>query len=515
MADAVVFRADAGIALGNGHVMRCLALADALRARGARCLFVCRDVPGHLGSVIAARGHAVRLIAEGLANAGRGDGGCIAGDAHATIAAMEGMRPDWLVVDHYRLDRQWEAALRPWCDRILAIDDLADRPHDCDVLLDQTLGRSAVDYHRLTPASCRILTGPHYALLRQRFSELRPAALGRRSEARVGQILVTMGGVDRDNHTTMVLQALDRTRLGEGVRIVVVLGPTAPWRAEVTARARAMRHRTDVLVDVADMPGLIAASDLAVGAAGSTSWERCCLGLPAVLLVLADNQRPTAAALDAAGAAVCLPEEREDDLARTVQALVDDPGRLAKMAACASKLCDGAGAGRVAEAMMGKAVIRPLVEGDLEMVLAWRNHDAIRSCMFNAEPIAWADHCAWFERTRADARRYLFVFEVEGLPSGFVSFTPATDDSNVFEWGFYKAPDAARGTGRRLGETALNHAFARLGARRVIGRVLADNLPSLRLHAGLGFQREQDGEESTLFTLSAADWAARSTRLDA
>ncbi len=312
----IAFRVDASLQTGSGHVMRCLTLADALKTRGADCHFICREHPGHLLDVIRQRGHTVTgLSARNSMSAMSATViripvhaewlGCDWQiDAQETAGILADQQPDWLVVDHYALDQCWEAFLAPHYKKLMVIDDLADRPHSCDLLLDQNLGRKVEHYVQWVPTHCRVLTGPQYALLRPEFSAMRTYSLQRRqSQPALRQLLVTMGGVDHSNATGQVLQALKTCALPVDCRITVVMGLTAPWLKNVQELASEMPWPTDVVVNVGDMARRMADSDLAIGAAGSTSWERCCLGLPTMMVVLADNQRAAAQALDATCAA--------------------------------------------------------------------------------------------------------------------------------------------------------------------------------------------------------------------
>ena len=321
----IALRADASLQIGTGHVMRCLTLANALAARGADCEFICRAHKGNLIDFIRGKGYVAHSlpVAHEASSASTGPGSADstpnlahshwlgatqAEDAEACAPILSAHRPDWLIVDHYALDARWERALAPHYRKLMVIDDLADRPHACDLLLDQTFGRDAADYRPLVPASCRLLCGSQYALLRPEFAALRPYSLQRRARRpALRELLITLGGVDKDNVTSQVLEALRACPLSASCRITVVMGTTAPWLGEVRTQAQGMPWPTRVLVGVSDMARLITDSDWAIGAAGSTSWERCCLGLPAIVLVLADNQIESSKALHAAGLAVVIP----------------------------------------------------------------------------------------------------------------------------------------------------------------------------------------------------------------
>jgi len=267
-------------------------------------------------------------------------------DAQQTSEALRGESVDWLVVDHYALDYRWEQALRPHCQNLMVIDDLADRPHDCDVLLDQNLGRSAQDYGGLLKPQTVTYIGPQYALLRPEFAKLRIQSLARRTQPQLKHLLITMGGVDKDNATGQVLQALTACQLPADLRISVVMGPHAPFLADVKQKASRMFWPTQVLVGVNAMAQLMSESDLCIGAAGGTSWERCCLGLPTIICVLAVNQREISASLESVGAAVAI-DAKQLIVQTKLATLIVDQNKLHLMSKCAAVLTDGLGADRI------------------------------------------------------------------------------------------------------------------------------------------------------------------------
>ncbi len=344
--------------------MRCLTLADALRERGARCSFVCRPHPGHLLALIAQRGHQALALPELQEGGQPNNNGTVhanwlgtdwATDAQDTQQALightGGQPEDWLVVDHYALDARWEEALRPQAKRIMVIDDLADRPHACDLLLDQNLGREAKHYGGLLKGELTTLVGPQFALLRPEFAALRAQSLARRqSNPQLRRLLITMGGVDKDNATGKVLEALRHCDLPTDLLISVVMGPAAPWLAQVQELAASMTRPTQVLTGVKNMAELMAKSDLAIGAAGSTSWERCALGLPTVLLILAANQQSGAMALQSHGAAlIAAGAQQLNAIVSTLFSPHKQDVALRNMSQAAEQLTQGDGASKVVE----------------------------------------------------------------------------------------------------------------------------------------------------------------------
>lgn len=357
----IAFRADASVQIGTGHVMRCLTLADALRAQGHECFFICRDHPGNLSEVIAQRGFELYLLSQemrALHSTGSEDaatpehaqwlGVPWQHDAEQTLNALNGQKTDWLVVDHYALDARWERRVGAHANKIMVIDDIADRPHECQLLLDQNLGRKAQDYNGLLPETCTRLIGPHYALLRPEFAELREASLERRQTPKLERILITLGGVDQDNVTSQVLGALAQSPLPPETELDIVMGASAPALEQVRRQAETLPYRATVGVNVTDMAKRMCTADFCIGAAGSTSWERCCLGLPTVTMVLAENQKEAAEAIARQGAAFVI--KNTEHLQTELDCLLTDnqlAEKLVAMSKAGTSLVDGLGCQRV------------------------------------------------------------------------------------------------------------------------------------------------------------------------
>jgi UDP-2,4-diacetamido-2,4,6-trideoxy-beta-L-altropyranose hydrolase len=316
----IVFRVDSSPLISGGHVMRCLALADRLAAAGHDTRF-------------ERSGHALaRIPAMSPAAGERWDRDIMTdADQSADAAAFRtevGEGADWIVVDHYRLDARWERAARGGGSRLLVLDDLASRPHDCDLLLDPTLGRAAEDYRGHVPADCRLLLGPAFALLGPGFAAERPAALERRrTMGPVTRILVSLGSGDDG---------------GSGEAAAAAAAAAFP-------EATIDRAGGATPVEPQQMAALMRDADLAIGAGGTTSWERCCLGLPSIVLPIADNQRLIVKRLAAAGVALAI--AGVDQLTAALHELAD-PATRAPMAAAAFAICDGEGIGRAVAAML-------------------------------------------------------------------------------------------------------------------------------------------------------------------
>lgn len=534
----IAFRVDSSSQIGSGHLVRCLALADRLRERGDSCEFICRAHRGHRIDLIRARGFPVDvlppIVEESFPELSSDSvvvykswlGTSRRQDAAETIHALGRTRPDWLIVDHYAIDATWENILRERVDHILVIDDLADRKHDADVLLDQNLGRRRQDYASLVSARCDLLIGPKHALLRPEFAELREYSLARRSNPRFKRLLISMGGVDADNATGHILAGLQQAIPMDDLSITVVMGSGAPWLSAVRKQTAESRWPCEVHVDVTNMAQLMADSDLAIGAAGGTSWERCCLGVPSIIVILADNQREAASALTTAGAGHLLGGKGDDIAAGISSALVllNNANSLKRMSRAAAKICDGLGLARILDHLHQKEAfnktvsacrVRIMVEGDLEQVLRWRNHPDIRKYMYTQHEISLAEHKKWYGRVSQESCNHLLIVEEDGVALGFVKITEIRP-GGVAEWGFYVAPGSAKGTGRKLGSAALTYAFESLRLHKVCGQALDSNERSIALHRSLGFKEEGiqhgqhfDGEQYHsiyCFGLLSSDW---------
>ena len=355
----IVFRCDASIQIGSGHVMRCLTLAAEMTNQGAECSFICRQHDGNLLEEIQKHGYKVYplplesdLYTEINNKAALAHADWLAStqqrDAELCYSIVKKMQPDWLIVDHYSLDESWEKSLQPYCKRLMVIDDLADRKHNCDVLLDQNFGRNSQDYIAYVNKDCELLCGSNYALLRPEFAEWRGYSIGQRQHNKLASVLINLGGVDKDNITTKILKALQNKSLPDHCSITIVMGSTSPWIESVKQQAAIMQWHTVVKMGVNNMAELMANSDLAIGAAGSTSWERCCLGLPTIMLVLADNQRAIANVLEGARAALIFDINMlEAEPLAFDQCIESVVPKMKEMSKAASKVTDGLGALRL------------------------------------------------------------------------------------------------------------------------------------------------------------------------
>lgn len=479
--------------------MRCLTLADALKSHGARTCFVCRHLPEYLAGKLAEHGHELRLIASA---ASQGQVEELHGLAHASwlgvsqetdaadsLQALSGESWDWLVVDHYALDSLWESAMRQAASRIMAIDDIADRQHDCEILLDQNYyDDMEARYRNKVPAHCWLLLGPRYALLREEFRQLRTRVQGRQGEVR--RLLVFFGGVDAENHTGRAIAALSGLDL-PGVQVVVVIGSQHPRRDLIEAECARSGYACHVQTD--RMAELMAKADLALGAGGTAVWERCCLGLPTVAISTARNQERQL--VDAAEAGlVCLPElgaDLEQEIRTHVLALQGNGYYRRQLSRTGMQLVDGLGAQRVADGMGCDGIgLRLAGMDDAERLFAWRNHPSVRAVSFNKQEISRVDHQRWMAATLNNTRRMLLIGERLGEPFGVVRFD--LNDEGSAEISIYL--DAAKQSSG-LGGCLMRAAERWLQMRHpevasIMAQVRGGNERSHRLFAHAGYEAQ-------------------------
>jgi UDP-2,4-diacetamido-2,4,6-trideoxy-beta-L-altropyranose hydrolase len=339
----ILIRTDASVKIGTGHVMRCLTLAEQLRKQGADVAFISRMHEGNLNSWIrVSKGFPVYELPTDLEwQRIRGDwplykcwlGTSLENDVSETkkILLNYNDKVDWLIVDHYALDIQWEKALRSYVGKIMVIDDLANRSHDCDVLLDQNLYKDMYTrYDDLVPLECQRFLGPTYALLRKEFIEARKKL--RLRNGRVRRILIFFGGSDPTNETMKALDALTLLQTLD-LSVDVVVGRSNPNREQIEKRCVTMCN-VNYYCQVDNMAELMAHADLAIGAGGTTTWERCCLGLPAIVVAVAANQIKTAEVISGLGAIKFLGMSDHIDaqeLADIIQYFVNHPNEIMVM----------------------------------------------------------------------------------------------------------------------------------------------------------------------------------------
>jgi len=420
--ETLLIRADANTEIGTGHLMRCLALAQAWQAQGMRTTFL-----SHCPSPALRR----RVRTEGARFVSLKDAHPNPADLHTTLRLIETLKPDWLAIDGYHFDPEYQKAARAAGVRMLAIDDMAHWPkYHADIVLNQNLGAEKLHYH--CDRDTRLLLGTRYVLLRTEFLKRRGRERETPREAR--KVLVTMGGSDPDNVTLKVIRALERVPV-EGLEVTIVLGASNPHRAALQVAVRSARlqsrgHRIHLVRNTLNMPELMAWADTAVAAGGSTSWELAHAGVPSLVLVLADNQTMVADALDRAGVARKTVVSR---LSADISALLADEGRRRAMRELGLRTVDGAGAERVVVGLRAaELTLRRARLDDSRLVWEWRNDSQARAASFSSEVIPLHTHEQWFRNHVSSPTDFFYVALNSGdQPIGQVRFTVRGDEAVV------------------------------------------------------------------------------------
>jgi UDP-2,4-diacetamido-2,4,6-trideoxy-beta-L-altropyranose hydrolase len=507
----IALRTDASRRIGTGHLRRCLSLAQALHDEGAQVQFVCREHDEISG--IADEGQEVvawlpkppgYTPVEGDPAHADWAGCAWQQDADETIAALRDWKPDWVLIDHYAFDARWhERVAAALACRIAVIDDLADRPLACAVLIDQNLHSDhAVKYAAQLRLPARILGGPRYALLAPRYR----TAPRHRFQRHVKSIGIFMGGGDPDDFTSRVLVACrDVAHFTGPIELV------SSSRNPNFARHQELAQRwpdTRVLHDEPDLTAFFARHDLQVGSGGVAAWERCVLRAPTLALQIAPNQRAVLPQLAIAGAIEWLAVDGAtvQEIGDAVKELIVATRRRIAMVRAMRDLVDGMGCARVAAALSlaiePRLPLRPVTREDEALLLAWANEPTARRYALQRRVIWPPDHHAWFMRRLANPADCVILIATSsaGTPVGPIRFERAGDSWTVS----YSLDIAFRGIG--LAASLLAAGIEQLRARepgaRIEGWVRPDNVASLQVFRRLGFvesRADYEGAECHLF----------------
>lgn len=467
---AVAFRVDGSATIGTGHIMRCRTLADALALRGISSVFLCRRLPAPLANLLAQSGHEIRALpAEELPAPeptnpyGTWLGTTEKHDAQCTVEALRkanGHRLLAIIVDHYGLQAEWEQQVSArLAVPILAIDDLS-RPHRATAVLDTTFGKSDSDYIGQVPADCRLMVGAQFALLRPDFMRARKAALQRRTDRHTAglpaqDILISMGGSDPEDLTGLIIDALLPVADSFDLRLHALIGPAYPHAQRLDTQSAQAGFRLSIHRNVTDMATLLSRMDLCIGASGSSSWERCCLGLPTINLTIADNQRTIAAMLVRAGAAVDggqvsrIGADASWTIAglaptawaqRYVAPIVTDASRLSAISTRAAEIVDGFGTLRVVAGLFAwlppglTVALEPMQLSDAAITHTWQCFPGVRRYSRSTEVPSWDQHLAWIESKLNASSGSSLIRKITygGIPAGVIRLDVTQAAQNCF-----------------------------------------------------------------------------------
>lgn len=396
----LIIRADASITIGTGHVMRCLSLAQAWQDSGGRPIFVTTTESPALEERLRSEGIHPFVIS---AKPGTTD------DAIQTAHLAKKVGADWVILDGYYFDSSYQYKVKGAGHRLMVIDDMAYLSHYyADIVLNQNMHAMSLKYS-YEPYT-KLLLGTRYVLLRKEF--LKWQRWIRRIPAIASKVLVTLGGGDSENVTMKVIQAFKEVNV-DGIEVTIVIGPTNPHLETIKKELSHVSFAYRLLPSVRDMAELMAWADLAVSAGGSTCWEMAFMGLPSLLLILADNQRPIAQRLHSARIATNLGWHQD---VSTIE-IVENIDRLAKateirtdMVREGQNLVDGDGTARLLMSLRGESFrLRKVRQGDCELIWEWANDPETRALSFSSEVISWEQHVQWFESKLNDPRCIYFI----------------------------------------------------------------------------------------------------------
>ena len=496
----VLVRADASALLGTGHVMRCLALAAELKSRGHQVVFVMRLLVGHITDQIQTAGFEVLTIADLSTSREDSQAGWIEmartpdvqrQDAEDTLACLSHQAWDWLIVDHYALGLLWHQLLGGIAQKVMVIDDQADRRLQCDVLLNQNPGAQTSHYAGLIPSDCLLLMGPHYALLRPEFSEKADVSPKREQLLTARRILVSLGGADVQGISLKVLSAMADCGL-RGPGVTVVTGVQNLHEQALGQRCRTLGYVC--LKSTVKMADLMQQSHWAIGAGGVSMLERCTMGVPSITLVIAPNQKPGVEAAQAQSAVRMIDPQAPDfegHLRRAIENLLTSPEHLAAMSKAALAICDGKGTPRVAKTLLeGALIFRAASIEDSPELHAWRNAAETRRYSGGGHIINLAHHQQWMQSVLENPRQRLWIASAAAGPIGVLRFDSSTCGADtIAEISVYRVPcQTGRGWGKALIARGIQEAQRIWPALvRIDARISDDNLASLQAFAACGF----------------------------
>ncbi len=473
----LLVRADASVAIGTGHVMRCLALAQAWQDVGGRVVFAMAERTDAIQNRLSAESCEIASIAS---KAGTVE------DAAQTVALASQHNCEWIVVDGYPFTAKYQADLKSADCKVLFLDDYGQAQHySADFILNQNASANAVLYTKREPGT-RLLLGTRYCLLRREFArwqqwqrEISPAC---------NHLLILMGGSDPENITARAIEAFVSTELKQMTATVVIGGSNPNF--EALGKLAAESGKITVRRDASDIGELMAAADLAISAAGTTCWELCLLGLPTLLIDVAENQTEVAKELDRRGCAIRVGDRRVrfDEIACQMKRVAASQELRLSLSRCSRELVDGKGAARVVSVLCGlpRFRMRRARADDIQLLWKWANDLDVRAASFSSAPIPWETHVAWFAE-KFDKSLILIAEDDRGIPFGQVRFDLNGDEADLN----ISLIKEKRGFGlaRPVIEAAMSALFAHGKYERVHAFVKPENAASARAFEQAGFRR--------------------------
>ncbi len=488
-----LFRCDASPVIGLGHIYRCLTLAEKLHDAGWRVQFAINEAAVDLIKIPYSD---LLVITNDLSEADE-----------AKYFSSLGICVDLLIIDHYQRSESFERCAKQWVNQIFVIDDLCDRKHLCDFLLDQTVGRDNNAYKHLVPPDCVSFIGPDFALLRTQFIKARFFPPDSSVENKSFHIVVSLGGTASRQLTDRVVKAIVSSNIV--TTIDVVAGASEGLSTPETSDIKLHRN-------VSDMASLLVNADLAIGAAGGTALERCCMGLPSLLIATAPNQSSNITGLVNAGAGIYLGAEAtisEETIVKVLSAIVQDKKKLRHMARSSAAVCDGLGAWRILEKLCPSknfhdeavSLLRATVH-HCDVMFQWQNELNARRFSRNEKAPSYEEHIDWLNKVLSSTASDLSIIMLNGEPCGVIRVDADVMQGRLEVSILLSSHYRSKG----VGKAALMVLINRFGWARLYAEIHPDNKASISVFKQCGFIQTSENE----YTRQPARVGCYSQRLD-
>lgn len=500
----IVFRVDASLKIGSGHIVRCLTLAKELEKQGAKCRFLCRDLKGNLIKKIRQENFDVTVFPfskkaksfkeNNNTNLTYSSWLSVSWmeDVKQTIDSLKTEKIDLLIVDHYGIGKQWEKKIRPYVKKIMVIDDLANRQHDCDLLLDQNLvSNFKTRYKNLLPKYCRTLLGPEFAILQNNYKDFHV-----NSPVRTGpikRILVYFGNIDLNNLIELTISAFNKLNR-KNITLDIVTGFSSSSKNKIKKLSNKNKNKNIIFhSNLSSLASLMLKADIAIGACGVTTWERCCLGLPSIVITMAENQKKIAKELDKLGIIQWLDHYDKitnERIYGALESLIDQ--NIETWSNTCKLITDGSGTQKVSSILSANHKVRPKLRlakfQDDKLLFNWANDPLVRSNAFNSKTINKTTHKEWFQsRINNKKNCVIYILETkEKVPIGQVRF----EKKNKIFYINYSLDSFVRG--KNIGYIFLKKAIKKFKQNRrirLIAEVKRENLASCKVFEKIGFRK--------------------------
>ncbi len=498
----VVFRVDSSFNIGTGHIKRCLALAYELKICGCEIVFITRNLPGNISEEVSQSGYEVKLINYKKDSSQNVDNFDVAIDVDATLEFLSGLNTDILIVDHYEINAAWEVQVRPHVSELVVIDDYLNRDHDCSYFFNQNYYPNGFFLNSIKTPDKGVFLGTQYSLLGPEYAQLRQFKIDEsgkfNNKKKILNCLIYFGGSDAPGLTLKVLKVIQQSNY-IALHFHVVIGVNNLYADEIRILAGSLTN-VSIYEHRKTLVNLFSICDFAIGAPGSTTWERMCLGIPSILISIAENQDNNLKYLDDAGYIVSAGSFKDDiskNIRDALQKILANES-LEEIKQKILMLVDGNGAKRVAAIILLKSpknyILRRLESRDVYDCYKWINDPIVRNNSIKKSHISWEDHKLWFfEKLSSDSSK-MYILEVNGLPVGVIRFDTYEKKSDALISLTVDPVFHGRGYGKKM----LSMGIKKVNYSKLIAFVKKTNNISMSLFNSLGFIKVESAKSSQL-----------------